>query len=358
MTGPLSFNEPPRRILLVKPSAIGDVVHTLPVLALLRRRWPESHIAWLVAPACAGLLTGHPLLSEVVLFDRRGLSAWYRSLSAARELRELLGRLRSAAYDVVLDLQGLLRSGLLTYATGAPVRVGLASAREGAGAFYTHHVPDTGANRHAIDRYLDAAAFLGLGRGPVEFVFNTTADDVAAAETMLRTLGGRPVAVLLPGANWLTKRWPASHFAELASGLRRQGLAVVVAGAASDDVLAREIGPDLSLCGRTTLAQLTAVLAKAAVVVANDTGPMHIAAALGRPLVTLYGPTDPVRTGPWGRDDSVLRVALPCAPCLSRTCVHQSCLQWLEPQRVLAAALHAMEQAGRQDDVLLPSRGP
>lgn len=350
MSDSLALKEPPRRVLLVKPSAIGDVVHALPVLSLMRRAWPEAHIAWLIAPACSGLVEGHPMVSETITFDRRGLSGWYRSPAAAGRLGGLLRRLREGRFDLVLDLQGLLRSGLLSYATGAPIRVGLASAREGARSFYTHRVPDVGTSRHgagtprhAVDRYLDAAEFLGLGRHPVEFVFHVTQADEAAADAYLGPLQGRPFAVLVPGANWPTKRWPAQHFAALARLLREHlGLAVVVVGSAGDAELSREVGPDVSLCGRTTLGELTAVLSRATVVVANDTGPMHIAAALGRPLVTLFGPTDPRRTGPYRRAASVLQVDVPCVPCLSRGCCHRTCLRELRPQWVLEAAQRAV----------------
>lgn len=334
---------PPQRVLLIKPSAIGDVVHALPVLGLMRRRWPDAHIAWLVTPACAGLLEGHPQLSELLLFDRRGLAGWYRSGTSARGLLALGRTLRQRRFDLVLDLQGLFRSGILTWATRAPVRVGLASAREGATAFYTHKVPAGETQRHAIDKYLDAAEFLGLGRSPIDFTFNTTPAHRAAVQALLAPLGTRPYAVLLPGANWTTKRWPAEHFATLTRHLQRDlGLAVVVAGGASDHPLAHAIAPDLSLCGQTTLPQTTALLESAAVVIANDTGPMHVAAALGTPLVTLFGPTSPVRTGPYRRPLTVLRTDLPCAPCLSRKCSHMSCLHWLSPEHVLSAVRNAL----------------
>lgn len=331
--------EPPGRVLIIKPSAIGDVVHALPVLRLMRSAWPSAHIAWLVTPACAGLLEGHPLLSEVILFERKRFGRAWRSPGAAAELGRFVTSIRGR-FDLVVDLQGLLRSGLLTFATAAPRRVGLASAREGAAWFYTRQVRDTGddgkGGRHAVERYLDVAEALGLGRGPVRFEFNTSQRHRDEARMQLGERDDRPFAVLVPGANWPTKRYPPGHFAEVARGLRSElGLRVVTVGGPSDRWAAGDIGPDLDLCGKTSLAVTTAVLERAAVVISNDTGPMHIAAALGRPLVALFGPTSEALTGPYGQPGACVRVALPCAPCLSRSCSHQSCMAWLTPRVVL-----------------------
>ena len=145
-----------------------------------------------------------------------------------------------------------------------------------------------------------------------------------------------PYAVLLPGTNWATKRWPVEHFASIVAPVReRFGLRAVVAGSPSDRDLAARIPNTTDVTGATSLPQLVALLQGASVVVANDSGPMHIASALGRPLVTPYGPTNPVRTGPYRRADTVVRLDIVCSPCYSRACSHQSCLQWLGPEHVL-----------------------
>ena len=328
---PIDLPHPPRRILIVKPSALGDIVHGLPVLRLLRRRWPGARIAWLVNAGFAGLLAGHPDLDEVIVFERRRLGS----------IPALARRLAGGGFDLALDLQGLFRSGWLAWQTGAAVRVGFAAAREGAGAFYTDSVPDRGENRHAVERNLDAAEALGCGRGPVEFDLGMSDVDQASADALVPA---GPFAALLPGTNWATKRWPAEHFAALVGPLRdRFGLASVVAGAADAAALPGAV----DLIGRTSLKQLVAVLGRASLVVANDSGPMHLAAALGRPLVVPFGPTHPARTGPYGRPECVLRLDLPCAPCYARSCVHQSCLRWLSPSAVLD---HAGVQMGRAPD--------
>jgi lipopolysaccharide heptosyltransferase I len=334
VTTPISLPSPPRRVLIIKPSAIGDVVHALPVLNLVRNTWPDAHVAWLVTPACAGLLEGHPQLDEVIRFERRRFGQGWKNPSAAVGLFRFARELRAKQFDLVIDLQGLFRSGWLASQTRAPVRIGFSNAREFAPIFYTHKVRIEDAERHAVERYLAVAEALGCGRDPVEFRFATSDEIRASVSEMLG--GDAPYSVLLPGTNWATKRWPVAHFAATVTPLQQQfGLRTIVAGSEEDRALAAQIPGALDLCGQTNLRQLVALLERAAVVIANDSGPMHIAAALGRPLVTPYGPTSPIRTGPYRRDDTVIRLDIPCSPCFSRRCSHQSCLRWLKPESVL-----------------------
>ena len=328
---------PPRRILLVKPSALGDVVHALPVAALLKRRWPESRLSWLVARPFAPLLETNPHVDETIPFDRgRGESFRRHSGQATRLARTL----RGGNFDLAIDLQGLLRSGWLTWQTRAARRVGFAAAREGSPLFYTDRVPSRPGERHAVERYLDVAEHLGCGRSPVMFDLPTTDADERAVDVLLEPLAGRPFAALLPGTNWVTKRWPASHFAELATRLPNEtGLAVVIAGGpdAADAARAiRQAAPDaLNLTGRTAVRELVALLRRASLAITNDSGPMHIAAALGRPLVSTFGPTNPHRTGPYERGRSVVRLDVVCSPCYERACIHQTCLAALPVEQVL-----------------------
>ena len=343
---PITLPAAPRNVLIIKPSAIGDVVHGLPVLNLLRRKWPDARISWLVTPACAGILDGHPMLHEVIHFDRKAYAKAWRSWRTFKSLRAFTRRLRERQFDLAIDLQGLFRSGWLARSTRAPVRVGLSDAREGARFFYTHRVQTADgqgdAERHAVDRYLCVTEALGCGREPVEFPFPTDEPD---RQHVAGLVPWPRYAVLMPGTNWATKRWAVERFAALVGPLKEKfGLESVVAGGPSDAALAAKIerAGALNLSGRTSLRQLVALLERAAVVVANDSGPMHIAAALGRPLVTPFGPTSPVRTGPYRRMDSVIRLDIPCSPCFSRTCSHQSCLRWLEVDPVLELAERQM----------------
>jgi lipopolysaccharide heptosyltransferase I len=339
---PPTLSSPPARVLIVKPSAIGDVVHALPVLKLLKDHWPAAKFSWLVTPACAGILDGHPLLHEVIRFDRKKYGSSWRRPKVLRSLLQFALDLRSRRFDIAIDLQGLFRSGWLTFESGAPVRIGLSDAREMATLFYTRRISvPRGEQVHAIDRYLRVPQALGAKSGPVEFLFADSVGDHAfvAERTPER------YALMFPGTNWPTKRWPVAKFAELAQRLReRFNLPTVVGGGPNERELAAQIPGTINLAGQTTLNQLVALIRRADVVVSNDSGPMHIAAALNKPLVAPFGPTNPFRTGPYRRLDSVIKLDIVCSPCYSRTCSHQSCLQNLEVGPVLEVAAAQMRK--------------
>jgi lipopolysaccharide heptosyltransferase I len=320
--------------LIIKPSAIGDVVHALPVLPRLKRLWPNAKLSWLITPACAKLVERHPLVDEVILFERRKWARGWYNPSALWDVALFVHELRRRRFDLVIDLQGLLRSGLTTLLSGAPRRVGFSNARELAPAFYNERIDCSWAKEHAVTRYLKIASALGCADGPVEFVFGVDDEDRKYIQSLIPA--ETEYAVLLPGTNWDTKRWPVARYAGLAKLIKeRFGLETVTAGASVDKKLAAEIASTFDLTGKTSLRQIVALLERAKLVVGNDTGPLHIAAGMGVPLVALYGPTDPVRTGPYGREESVLQIGLPCRPCYSRTCSHRSCMEWIKIESVL-----------------------
>jgi heptosyltransferase I len=326
------FDRDPDRILIIKPSAIGDIVHALPALNLVRRRWPAAKVSWLVTPACADLIRGHPQIDELIIFERKRFGAGWRSPRAFGELFSFLRSLRDRKFDLVLDMQGLFRSGYMSWATRAAVRLGFSNAREGGWIFYNHWVRND-LRTHAVTRYLDLAEAAGCGREPVEFVLPVRDEDRATVSALLPP--GERYAVLAPGAGWDTKRWPVERFAALVPPLREMGLTSVVAGGPGDRKWSAQIPGAIDLTGRTTLKELIALLDSASVVIGNDSGPSHIAAALGRPLVTMYGPTSPEATGPWGKMEGVVQFQVPCHPCYRKTCSHQSCLQKLQVGTVL-----------------------
>jgi heptosyltransferase I len=335
---------PAGNILILKPSSIGDVVHTLPIWNLLRRHYPQATISWLIAPACQGVVEGLPGLN-LLSFDRKRWGQWWRNANAASDLRAFHRTLRDQQFDLVLDVQGLFRSGWFAWKTRAPVRVGFANAREMAWAFYTHRVPIDTPEQHAIERYRKLLEAIGCPSSPIEFPFPVTGADRARAEELIGE--DRPFAVLCPGANWLTKRWPATRFAELVEPLhQRFGLETIVAGGPGDRELGEQITGSRNLCGQTTLMQLVALMERASLVITNDSGPMHIAAALRRPLVALFGPTNPVRTGPYGMPDAVVKVQLDCSPCYSRSCSHCRCMEQISVQSVLDRAIQQISKAG------------
>jgi lipopolysaccharide heptosyltransferase I len=345
----------PSRILLIKPSALGDIVHTLPVLSALRSLYPQAHLAWLVNRSYEPLLRDHPHLDEIIPFDRfaarsglwRGLRSW---VAFAKNLRQ-------QRFDCVLDLQGLFRSGILTRITGAPRRIGSTNAREGSRWFYTEKLPIPSRNDlHAVDRYWRFIEHLGGGHLPKRFILPIAGMAAVKAETLLSDWP-RPWLMLGAGSRWLTKRWPPEHFANLANRARTEfGGTTVLVGTADEssiaDVVQRRLtGPSLNLVGRTTLAELVAILARADVMLANDTGPLHIAAALGKSVVAPYTCTKANLTGPYGLADRVVETKVWCAGSYRRSCSRMECMSELTPDRLWPILREGMQSWGRQQNL-------
>lgn len=336
----MSFDDV-RSVLIIKLSSIGDVVHALPALAALRRRFPRGHIAWAVGPAAAEVVAGSPHLSETLVIGGRAPIAGSVSLPSLGSPRALARALRRRRFDLALDLQGLLRSALVGCLSGAPRRMGSRGSREGALVFYNLRVAADRRGQHAVEGYLEFARALGAPVEPVDFTIATDSGHEAAVRSLLGD--AEELAALVPGARWLSKRWPVARFAAVAEALAsRYGLRSVVVGGAADGPLAGAIAaaaraPVLDLTGRTTLKELAALLRRCRVVVSNDTGPMHLAAAVGTPTVAIFGPTDPQRLGPYGAGHATVSAGVPCAPCRRRRCDPLRCLEAVEPEEVMAA---------------------
>ncbi len=341
------------RILIIKPSSPGDIIHALPILRGLRRRYPAAHIAWLVATPFVNLLEADPALSEIIPFDRRHFARIGRSLRVTLDFWTFVRELRTRRFELVIDLQGLIRSGFMSIFSGAPVRIGFRDSREMAWIFYNRRIPPLPRDMHAADKLHAVAALLGFGDAPRDFRVAVTSDDRAASEALLtqsRINSDQRFALLVPGTRWETKRWPPERFGRLARMLfDRHGIPAVLVGAASDrDDADRAVqaardatgtaAAAINLCGQTTFRQLAAMIDRAAVVVTADSAPMHIAAAHQRPLVALFGPTNPARTGPHGRIGDVVRLPLACSPCYFRRlhqCPHQhKCMNDLSVEAV------------------------
>lgn len=354
-----------QRILIIKPSSPGDIIHALPVLHGLRRRYPQAHLAWLVATSFANLIEADPALDEVVPFDRKRFGRLGRSMRVSGEFASFVRGLRRRKYDLVVDLQGLFRSGFLALASGAAVRVGFAAARELAWMFYTHKVPCREDDQHAADRNYGVGRLLDFAEVPMDFTIALAEDDRRQAAGALQEAGLPPdgaYAVLVPVTRWETKCWPAERFGRLARMIKeRYGLGTALVGGGADvevgdAVAAASGGVARNLCGRTTLRQLAALIDRASIVVTADSTPMHMAAALKRPLVALFGPTNPARTGPYGRSRDVMRVDLDCAPCYLRKlrqCPHQhACMERLTIEAVAAAVDQRLAPARTIHDCL------
>jgi heptosyltransferase I len=334
------------RILLIKPSALGDVVHTIPVLVKLRARYPHARIDWLITPQNADIVRCHPALSNVLLFERRDFSKPGRRLRALVAFLDLLKQIRRAKYDLIIDMHGQVRSAFFTLISGARVRVGFdrpvtrtltvsadhdlknvpshgwRGAREGSWLAYTHRIPIPTLDIHAIDRYLWVGELLGFDDDPPDLTIHLPAEAICNVQRLLEERGvaaSMPLVVLVPGTIWETKHWTIEGFAGVARALMRDGFAVALAGTKRDQQRCSQIGTAapgaVDLCGETTPAELVALIDRAEVAVTNDSGSMHVAASLGKPMVSIFGPTNPVHIGPYQRPESVLRVDLECSPC-------------------------------------------
>jgi heptosyltransferase-1 len=321
----------PKKILIIKPSSLGDVVHSLPFLNVIRACFPKAEIHWVIAKGLEGLLEGHPMINKLWIINKDAWKKIKQAKSTIKEIKELFMQLKKENFDIVIDLQGLLRSWILTVATSAPVRVGFAEAREGSSFFYTHKVKG-GRNIHAVDRYLKIADFLGCDITDIRFPFPLHFKSSIITNYSLP----EDYAVIVPGARWKTKVWPSKKFGKLSSKLP---IMTVIVGSKTDIDIANEIvalskGKATSLADKTDLKELIEVIRNARFMVSNDSGPMHIAAALGIPVFAIFGPTDPLRTGPYGEGHTVIREDIPCVPCFKKTCNDIRCMNNLSAEKV------------------------
>ena len=330
-----SKTAPRRRILIVKPSSLGDIIHSLPVLWELRRLYPGAHIGWVVKEVWRDIIADNPLLDEVIVL-KKGVGGF---LSAVKNIRK-------AGYDTVIDLQGLFRSGLMTLLSGASEKTGFSNARELAHLFYNHKVAVPPGTVHAVERYLEILKPIQNDRP--HFPLYTDIDDAKWVKDFLRTNNlshARPLIAVNPSARWEKKRWPITSYAALINQLIRELKAgIIILGSKEDIPLAEKIsflasGRPVVSAGKTSLKTLSALLERVDLLVTNDSGPMHIAAALGTPVVALFGPTNPGLTGPYGDGHIVIRKEMECSPCLRGPCIHGRpiCMEAITEEEVMEA---------------------
>lgn len=312
----MSMHESLENILIIKPSSLGDIVLALPALTALRKAFPDAKISWLIRPEFAPLIENHPHLTDVIIFERKLLGkAWFHPYAFA-SLLSLIRRLRRDKFDAVIDLQGLFRTASLAWLSGCKKRFGIANAREFAHIFYSHKVaPDTDCV-HLVDYYLKIIRAAGASETQAHFVLP---QDPAAADSIRRLLtshGIRPdnYAVFIPGSAHSDKCWPTQRFAALADKISsRFHVSIVAAGTESESDTIEDLKnlanvPIANLAGQTSISELAALLKAARLVVSNDTGPGHIAAALSVPLVMIFGRSNPARVAPYARPQCVAAI--------------------------------------------------
>jgi heptosyltransferase-1 len=319
------------KILIIKLSAIGDVAQTLPALEAIKKIHPESEITWVVEEAAAGVLDGHPLV-DLLLVSRR--KSWLRSrmnpLALARGFRDMvrfIRKLRRTRYDIAIDFQGLLKSGVLIGLARADRKIGYDRTRELSYLFLNERLPAYDIEQHALERYLDVARYLGAkDPSPACMLPLEKERSVVSKRVGEIRAPGRPLVAVNPVARWKTKLWEERKFAELADRLIKEKNAVVIFTGSPDDrpvierILSMMREKAVNWAGETSLKELAALASLSDLFITTDTGPMHLAAAAGARVLALFGPTAPWRTGPYGPSNITVRTGIDCSPCFRRKC--------------------------------------
>lgn len=339
------------RILIIKMSSIGDVVHALPALATLRNRFPKADIAWVVEEKSYDILVNNPYLNQLILFDRKKISRLFKSghwLQGWTELRKLRKKLTSPRFDISIDLQGLARSAVIVFLAKAKQRIGCYGMRELSNLFSLP--PKSGnPNVHAVDRSLQVIQSLDKNiETIIEFPIVIAEPETRFADEFLNQNQVSDTDTIIGinlGASHPLKLWPQDKFVELINQLQQENqYRVILFGASTDTAFADRICVSLktqpiNAVGKTKLRQLAALAKRCAVFVSGDTGPLHIAAAVGTPVVGLFGPDDPNKTGPYTEQKIILWKELECSPCSNiKTCSHaQECMQKITVDEVMMA---------------------
>ena len=334
------------KILIIKLSAIGDVVQTLPALEAIKKTHPKGEITWVVEEAAAGILEGHPLIHRLLISRRK---SWIRMLknpltffTGMKRIIVFLRELRSTRYDIAIDFQGLLKSGMLIGLARAQRKIGFDRTREFSYLFLNEKLPPYEKEKHALERYLEVARYLGAVNPsptcelPIEREVSLMKQRIKGVRQDVR-----PLIVINPVARWRTKLWSEQKFAELADRLIQEKNALIIFTGSSDDraVIARIVSmmkqEAENWAGETTLKELAALASLSNLFITTDTGPMHLAAAAGAKVLALFGPTAPWRTGPYGESHIVVRKGLECSPCFQRKCGDVQCMDAITVEEVM-----------------------
>ena len=358
-----------KRILIIKPSSLGDIVHTLPLAHAMKRCFPESSIGWIVQQSFAPLLQAddsidavHPIHIPSTSDPQAGRWAWFRSLRATvSTLHQLRRQFRLQPYDLLLDLHASFRSGLLGRTNPGGQRTGFSAAKELNTLFQNHliHIPET--TEHAQEKNLLFCDYLGIRATEEDFYLRTDEKDRSVMQKFLhdhKVTNAVPVVYANPAARWQSKFWPREHWAALTDMLHEAGIPVVFGGSPHDKEYLTSIAQFMKTApiiaaGRLTLPQSAALIRQSSLYIGLDSGPMHIAALAGTPVVALFGPTHPNRVGPYTPAGSpqrhrILRSEeLDCLECRKRTCSHRSCLRNISPERVYEAATSLLNATER-----------
>lgn len=317
-----------KKLLLIKPSSLGDIIHSLAFLNAVKESFPNIKIHWIVSKEFEDILSEHPLIDRIIVINKNKWKSLKNIAFTVKELFNLSKQLKNEKYDIAVDLQGLLRSGIITWLSGADLKVGFKEARELSHIFYNKKI-SAPLNQHAVLRYLEIAKQLGCSTNSIKFPLTEGKEPA--------WLGNfQNFIVIIPSTRWQSKNWPIPYFVELIKMLPYKA---VIVGSKQDVAEALKIeeytnGKATSVAGKTSLKELIAVFKKSLFVVTADTGTMHLAVACGKKVVALFGPTDPLRTGPFGNEHIVIKSEERCSPCFRKFCEEQKCMKNITPLTV------------------------
>lgn len=317
-----------KNILIIKMSALGDVMHALPCAAALRELYPHAQIRWIVHPQFGTFVPQQPYIDEIIYFDKQA----FKKMSFGEKVKAILAmrrKLHSYKFDLVIDLQGLFKSAVIAYLTGCSNRIGYNDMREGSGLISKaiHGDNDHG---HIVQQYLDVIRYLGSKVKEPYFPMPELKEEKEKIKQLLEAAfpkaGKEDLAVLVPGAGWVTKEWPVPNFIELAKYLISKGKFIVLAGGKAETDKCREIAEALpqdkvlNLAAKTNLKELAALMGSVGLCIGGDTGPVHIAAAMDCRIIALFGASSGHRAGPYGKKVTIISTTEECAPCFKRQC--------------------------------------
>lgn len=328
------------KILIIKPSSLGDIIHAFPALSIIRKSFPTSYIAWLINDNFKSILEGHPYLDEIIAFPR------YLFLKKGSGF---LKELKARRFDITIDLQGLLRSALISFYSGAGERIGFRSGRELSGLFYTRPIDIRRDVQHAVDRNVHLASSICGGIFDIDFAFNISHRAAISIEALLHEMNVHDeIIAMSPATRWPSKMWIEHRWAAVADELSEKGTIFFLGGPGEEGIIKGIMDKmkrtSFSITGKLTLQELAAFLSRSRLLITVDNGIMHLASALHVPVVSLFGPTDPARCGPYGQDNGVIMPDIDCKGCYNKKCNEMKCMQDISADMVLSKAKHILNK--------------
>lgn len=335
-----------KNILIVRLSAIGDVVHALPVAHAVRKKYPRAEISWIVEEKAYELVETNPYLDRVILLPK---NQWKKEFSnqkwkTLKKVKRYFQELKKYNFDFVLDIHGLFKSGLTTFFSGANIRYGPADGREGSTLFYNHKIEPPPVKVHQVERNLYLAQAIGADTDDVDYGITVREEEKKKIDLILEPESEEIIAIN-PFTTWTSKDWPRKRFAELADRLKQKlDCKIVITGGPGDVEGVQEIcsmmdKKSLNLAGKTSIRELAELYRRVDLFIGGDTGPLHLAAAVNTPCIALMGPTTPETHGPYGEGHTVIHKDLECKGCWKRECKKgdRSCMKKIEVDEVFFA---------------------